>query len=685
MASYGKAVFVAHFGLLLIVNKAKTNRDNGAFATADLFAKHSTLHDAWLYHSRADSQLTLITGKKFDPAPLEAAIATSDLLNDVLIFGDGRPYPGVLLMRSEKSSTMSNEELLKAIWPLIEKLNRESQDHARIPQHMLISLPLQSDALEKSSKGTVIRKAAEARFAEYIEVAYDVEDGKPEKHVDNENVSQHLIGLIRSIVSSTVPLSEDTDLFSYGVDSIACMQLRNRLRRLTPQYHQELPLSVVEDCGTVRGLTDYILRKRRGEADADADDETQLMGDLVKEYSSFGQYDKASDQSLDGHSPNGTSGDVVVLTGATGALGAHILDLLRKSDTVSSIYCPVRGADETAAKERVSKALEQRGLRSLSEGNKQNQKIKVMPAQLGEPRLGLPDAVYNYLASEASLILHVAWTVNFRLKLRSFAKDNLAGLNNLINLALAAPRARPPRFAYCSSTAAIMNGELDDSGRLSETLSQDPSSASSLGYSRSKWVAEQICAEAHRRTAMQGRIAVVRVGQLSGDSSTGIWNTKEAWPMMLNTAKLIGCLPDLGEEPLDWLPVDNAAEAFLGAARSKPDQMDQVLVYHVLNPHQEPTWHDMLLWLKEKEDLQIVDPAEWVRQLEHAGNSEHPAMKLLGLWKESYGEGATQEKQLRPHFSIAATQKRVSTLQDVRPLDKAYLWKVWNWVQETLP
>ncbi len=48
--------------------KAKKNRPDGSFATADLFAPHPEIPHAWKYHSRADSQLTLITGKKFDPA-----------------------------------------------------------------------------------------------------------------------------------------------------------------------------------------------------------------------------------------------------------------------------------------------------------------------------------------------------------------------------------------------------------------------------------------------------------------------------------------------------------------------------------------------------------------------------------------------------------------------------------------
>jgi thioester reductase-like protein len=631
-----------------------------------------------MYNSRADSQLTLITGKKFDPAPLEDAIATSPHLQDVLIFGTNRPYPGALLLRSEQASGMSDQDLLDKIKPAVEKLNRDSQDHARLPHHMLIPLPHQ-EPLEKSSKGTLIRRTAEARFEDIINHAYDEQDSDDSVNVSDDELPQHLRDLIQSITSQSAELTDDMDLFSYGVDSIACMQLRTRLRGLIPNCDKPLPMSVIEDCGSIKRLTDYVLRKRHGESGAVEEDEEQLMKDLVKQYGSF---DESASQ-LATNSQRGDSSkknDVVVLTGATGALGAHILDLLQKTDTIKKVYCLVRGADEHAAKERVGKALEQRGLSSLLVPDRANDRVEVIPAQLSDAHLGLSDELYNKLAKEVTCIIHVAWTVNFRLKLRSFAKDNIAGVRNLLDLALSAGRAVPPRFAYCSSTAAVMNGELDQSGCWPEKLLSSPSSASPLGYSRSKWVAEHICAEADRRTSLRGRIAVVRVGQLAGDSISGVWNTKEAWPMMLSTASIINCLPDLGDEALDWLPVDIAAQAFLDSTREENCGQEDVPVYHVLNPHRQPTWHDMLLWLKKKADFEIVSPEVWLQRLEDS-DTEHPAKKLLGLWKEAYGNGVQGSSAKRPQFAMEESKQHVPALRHIEPLGEAYIQRVWEWVQ----
>jgi thioester reductase-like protein len=408
------------------------------------------------------------------------------------------------------------------------------------------------------------------------------------------------------------------------------------------------------------------------------------MRDLVKQY---GKFDETTTASQTNCHIEKKGGEVVVLTGATGALGAHILDLLQKSPNVEVIYCLVRAADEHVARERVSKALQQRGLASLSSGGVGTPQVRVVRAQLSDDHLGLSEELFEYLAANATSIIHIAWTVNFRLKLRSFVKDNIAGVRNLLNLALKARRSNLLHFTYCSSTASIMNSSPDSSGGLAEHIQPDPSSASPLGYSRSKWVAEHICLEAHRQTNLHGRIAVVRVGQLTGDSTSGVWNTKEAWPMMLSTARLIKCLPDLGDEPLDWLPVDVAAKAFVQITQQGSGRADDMPVYHVLNPHQQPTWRQLLEWIKNEEEFEIVQPREWVRRLEKCEGSEHSAMKLLGLWKESYnnndgsGSSNSEDAKPRPQFSMEETKRKISALRDVQPLDEQYVSKIWTWIQ----
>lgn len=46
---------------------------------------------------------------------------------------------------------------------------------------------------------------------------------------------------------------------------------------------------------------------------------------------------------------------------------------------------------------------------------------------------------------------------------------------------------------------------------------------------------------------MDGRIRVLRIGQLCGDTVTGYWNEKEGWPLLIRTAKTTGSLPNLAD------------------------------------------------------------------------------------------------------------------------------------------
>lgn len=216
---------------------AKRNREDGSFATADLFEPHPTIPNTWRYHSRADSQLTLITGKKFDPAPLEDAIATSPLVEDVLIFGNGKQYPGALLFRSKDSANVPSELLLRELWPLVEKLNNDGQTHTKLSRSMLVIMPSEATGLEKSSKGTLLRGQAEKTYQVDIDRAY--QDGLENGEADGDHlqIPDHelpttILEIIKEVMSSTETIPEDSDFFSFGVDSVACIQIRALLQKV---------------------------------------------------------------------------------------------------------------------------------------------------------------------------------------------------------------------------------------------------------------------------------------------------------------------------------------------------------------------------------------------------------------------------------------------------------------------
>ena len=687
---------------------AKRNRENGSYATADLFAPHPTIANAWKYHSRADSQLTLITGKKFDHAPLEDAISTSPLLDDVLIFGNGQQIPGALLFRNANSCELTNDELLSALWPLIERLNAESQGHTRLSKSMLKVMPNDAPGLQKSSKGTIMRSLAEKRYSLEIAKAYDTGPDTSangvysitQEEVSDEDVPTVILEIIQRVLNTSDSIPVEGDLFSLGVDSSHCIQIRALLQsQILPSTATRLPLNVVYDWGTIRRLSSYLISIRKGQK-MQAEDETRLMRDLVQEYGSF--IDESSSPRVSAPSTRTerptSSSEVVILTGATGALGAHILSLLRSSSAVSEIHCLTRAASPSAARERISKSLLARNKAPLDPTSAQ---ITCHPCKLSDSALGLPSSTYESLATRATLIVHAAWAVNFSMRLSSFVKDHIGGLRNLINLALASLHTTTPRFVFCSSTASVLGPQC--TSPIPECISHDPLSASPLGYSRSKWVAESICEQAHLHTRLKDHISVLRIGQLCGDTESGIWNITEAWPLMLSSVQVTGSLPQLSGERLNWLPVDIAAEAVLQIslpAAHKPAENPAIPVYHLLNPSTQSTWSDLLVWLhKISPTFATVSPSTWVSHLDNQTGdaAKHPARKLLGLWKEAYcndqqgkptqkqeqGGGKENEKK-DITFTMTETKEAAPIMRDVKPITEEQFSKIWAWINQEM-
>ncbi|KAI9844350.1 MAG: putative NRPS-like protein biosynthetic cluster [Sclerophora amabilis] len=673
----------------------KRNRSDGSFATADLFSAHPHIPNAWKYHSRADSQITLVTGKKFDPAPLEDAIRSSPFVEDVLVVGNGRQSAGALIFRAKVMSEKSDNEFICSIWPEIERLNKSGPAHTIISEDLLFAVDKDELPLEKSSKGTIMRKRADDRFGNVIAKLYGRSDGEQHKPPDSssvpqitqdEDVLEKISEIVMTVLSLTEAIRRDADLFAYGVDSVAAMEIRASVQRLLlPPSPESLPLNIVYDCGTIEKLTEFVLQRRHGNI-IHFEDEIQKMLALAEKYGNL-ITEPILTRPKHNDPLNGTKSpaeDHVILTGATGALGAHLLDIYRERDSVSRIVCLVRAKDAASARERVNKSLLVRGKRTLDTSN---DKVICFTSKLGDENLGLPIEIYNDLASRATIILHAAWAVNFSMRLRSFEKDHIAGVLNLINFALSSDREIPPAFLFCSSTASVMGAR----GRspIPEKISTDPHSSSPLGYSRSKWVAESICRQAHQRSLLRGHIGVLRIGQLCGDTEGGVWNVTEAWPLMLSSVRVTNSLPDL-DEPLSWLPVDIAACAVAQVAShlsSPASETAETPVYHVVNSDKTSTWRDLLLWMKNLESpFAVVSPKDWVSDLENLQGqaAKHPARKLLGLWKNAYASEDKSSREPTVDISMAKTMEDAPIMRHVQPINEEHFRLIYQWMEENM-
>ena len=692
---------------------AKRNRDDGSFATSDLFESHPTLSKAWKYHSRADAQLTLVTGKKFDPASIESAIlASSNLISDVLVFGNNEPYPGLLLFRSAEGASVSDSDLIRLIAPNVDRSNRDSPSYARIPNNMLIPMPHSEVPLEKSSKGTIVRNRAEERYSQEIQASYELGETKDDSDVPDAEITPAVLEIVSNIVKrsnpSDVQLTADTDLFSYGVDSIAAIHIRRRLNKL---LKKPMPMSVIQNAATISRLATAIIDLRHGRNPSQTENQTDLTYRLAKRYSTFHDIKSQSTPETNNHriddatqhtqyshpaTPTSSSkGLTILLTGPTGLLASHILSHLLHLPYITQIHLLVRASTPTAAQARILKSLSSRALPPPTPSDLQN-RLSIHPCTLSSPTLGLCPTTYNEISRTVDIVMHLAWSVNFTLPLSSFATTHLAGVAHLLQLCSSSPKQIAPRFVFCSSTAAVSNWSSSSTfssgfgGLVPEAVIGDASAANETGYGRSKLCAEMICANMAREGRMRGRVKVVRVGQLSGSRETGVWNASEAYPAIMGAGALLGgggVLPDLdavravqrrgGREECSWVPVDVAARSFVEAAvggdslssdgicgggellrgerdaETEEDGAADVEVLHLLSPPpapstEIPTWSTLLGHLRRHTGVSIVPMSQWLDRVEASEElrtREHAALRLVGFWREVYAVPSTESSR----------------------------------------
>ncbi|EDN92715.1 hypothetical protein SS1G_08578 [Sclerotinia sclerotiorum 1980 UF-70] len=585
----------------------KCNRRNGSFATSDLFEPHPSIRNAWKHVGRKDTQITLSTGKKFDPVCIEEAFKRFPLVQDAFVFGDGQMYPGAIIIKSHVDLGMSNEEVRDTIWPYIESLNNIGPTHAKIFKDMLVIKPHVA-FLAKTAKGTIRRRLVEAFSS--------VSDAKP------------------------------------------------------------FPWNLVYECGSVRALTNYIKASRSGPIVNDDEDEVQRMDSIVKQ---FGKslMDETTEACV---TFTKNLKETIIITGVTGSLGVNIVSLLRSilsSDKELRVVCLVRAKNDKEAVDRVEEALRYHDIYQNLVSTTTS--FECRAANLDQTELGLSrDVLFD-------LRKHAAWEVNFSIPLRDFT-EQFQGLRSLINFSLSGER--PKHMVFCSSIASV--AEASNNGNLViETVDRNPLHAGSLGYAKSKWVAEAICSLACQKT--RANISIVRIGQLCGNTVNGTWNEKEAWPLMLS-AGVPGCLNSLPELPmrLSWLPLDIAAAAIVEIALQNTlpytiqpqTARHEAKVFHLVN-NSNLTWTHLLKWIGQERTEEL---GEWLLHAELPSPEglpdDHPARSLLGFWK-TMGSEIKEDITVKqaPQFGLLRTRQVSSTMRSFVDLDEESVKKMWKWVQ----
>lgn len=340
-----------------------------------------------------------------------------------------------------------------------------------------------------------------------------------------------------------VPVEDRTASFSaMGADSVAVVELAGRIaerwgKAVTPATLLDRPrlcdmASVIDGEQTVEPR--------------DLDDEIWL--DLTE-------------AEIAAPTPHNGEHRVLLLTGANGFVGVHLLEtLLRDPDVL--LCALVRASDPAAGMARILEALRHHQL--PTEGVEE--RVRVIVGDLSRPRFGMPQDLYQRLAAEVDAVYHCGAHVDWLQPYSTLRGANVDGTREAIHFCVAGGRISKLHYI---STMWVINPQQGD--RLDEAH-RSRWQGLKTGYSESKWVAENIVHLAHARglpmTAHRAELILPALASGMGPRTDFV---TRAYTDFVNTR-----LIPSENAPLFLITVDWLCEAMVAVSRHP----DSAGVYH---------------------------------------------------------------------------------------------------------
>ncbi len=481
---------------------------------------------------RGDGQVK-IRGFRIELGEIDGAIAQHPAVKQAAVIAR-EDNPGDKRLVAYIVSTLW-EESRTAIVPELRGLIQ-----AKLPEYMLPSAFVFLDELPLTPNGKLDRRSLRAPNPD--RPILEQEFIAPRTSVEIK------LAQLWSQVLHINPIGTNDNFFELGGNSLLAIRLLFQVRQA---FGVDLPLHSLLEVPTVANMARAI------ETFGDSEEATGIEGMTVEELLSEAVLDPTIEPLFSSVEPLAEP-NAIFLTGATGFLGAFLLDELLR-ETPAKIYCLVRGCKTPAeGKQKIANNLD----RYILEYENFNSRIIPVIGDLSQPLLGLHSQQFERVGREIDIIYHAATFLNLAYPYRAMRAANVGGTQEILRLA-SQIKLKPVHFI--SSPAVFKSTGYFNKPSIRE---EDPLEDCELvygGYAQSKWVAEKFLKTASSRGIP---VSIYRPGTITGHSKTGAYNADQTLGRLLKSFIEQGCAPDMNIE-FDLTPVDYVSQAIVYISRQK--------------------------------------------------------------------------------------------------------------------
>ena len=466
--------------------------------------------EGYLYITgRSKNLIILDNGKNIYPEEIEAQFSTIEGVKDVLVY-DGKGK----LCAAVQPTDINDHTLVNGIRAKMKEINANLPSYKRV-----VSIAFISRDFPKTTTLKIKRKEAIKMVEELVSsktVVYVAPTTEEQKRI--VNAFESVLG------RSHIGIKDD--FFDIGGYSLAAFEAAALIGVQAQQIYENPTPEMLEQC--------LLEMKERAK-----EEENHInVNELIKHNSSILHTNEVK---------------YVLLTGATGFLGSHILrELLRRE---MHVICLVRN------KEKLKKTLQY-----YFPKEHEYFRYKVRIGDIEQPRLGLSDEEYETLVKKVDMVIHTAANVSHAGHYADLERTNVIGTQNVID--------------FCRESGALLQHTSTASVHGSGTVEQKNPDATfdefslDIGqnhtqnvYIHSKYKAEEIVLLA-REEGLKANI--FRIGNLTWRVSDGRFQKNPEDNGFLGRfrglLKVGKYSKELAEYPIDFTPVDECADAYVRLA-----------------------------------------------------------------------------------------------------------------------